>query len=254
MGAMGRRAFLAAAGAALARRPGAEPAPAEPACYRPGQAVDEGVFVLDAALRPVALRALLRDPLTLLFVFGGANRRSPAGIWCEDSESDLRLLRSLKGRFAPRGVAFVLVAVPPVYSEARSGYAEGAFLGLPDDAPAYRSAVEAFVTATEGLRREGAIPFEELHYDPRFRLLDNPRMGAHTPGYGVVHDWQGRFKWWEDEQRHGTPTLWLLAGDGRVLREPFWGNVYHGRDRRIRYEEPDVAQALEERLKAVEAR
>ena len=58
--------------------------------------------------------------------------------------------------------------------------------------------------------------------DPRFRLLDNSNEHEHVPAYGSTYPWQGRFKWSEDEQRYGTPTIWLLDGRLRVIRTPFW--------------------------------
>lgn len=246
----GRRRFLGVAALAAlgAAGPRAAAAAQRSRCYEPGDRVDGGVFVLGADLEPLPLRSLLRDPVTALLIFGGANGRTPPGIWCHDSESDLRLHRSLLARFAARGLRYVAVAVPPVYREARYGFARGSFLAEADDAPSYREAASRFVAGTETLREQGAIGFATLYYDPRFRLLDNASQGPHTAAYGPVPAWQGRFKWREDEQSHGTPVLWLLSGDGTVLHEPFWGNVYAGEERRLRYAEADVAAAIEEIL------
>lgn len=251
MTALGRRRFLGGGTlgllGAIGVVPRALPAAAG-ASYEPGERVDAETFVLDARLQPARLATLLGDRLTALWIFGGAGGGTPPSIWCDDSAGELALHGSLRARFGRRGLGYLPVAVPPVYREARFGFDAGAFLARPDDSPEHRAAVAAFVDATEQLRRSGTIPFDIVYFDPRFRLLDNPAMGPHAPGYGTVHPWQGRFKWKHDDQAHGTPTLWLLSGDGTVLREPFWGNVHHGPGRRLRYSEADVAEAIEEIL------
>ena len=84
--------------------------------------------------------------------------------------------------------------------------------------------------------------------DPRFRLLDNSNEHEHVPAYGSTYPWQGRFKWSEDEQRYGTPTIWLLDGRLRVIRTPFLGNVYEGVPVQINYTVRDVIRALDEAL------
>jgi hypothetical protein len=104
------------------------------------------------------------------------------------------------------------------------------------------------VEKTEALKEDGTLPFDPIFYDPRFRLLDNPNEHEHVPAYGPVHPWQGRFKWFEDDQRYGTPTIWLLDKELRVLREPFWGNVYEGVPVQLNYTVRDVIKALDQCL------
>jgi len=248
-----RRLFLAsAAGFAATARAQAprQEGPAAPRCYQLGERIDADVTLLDSSLREVRLLDLATPGTKLLYllIFGGAAGGSEKALWCGDSREDLGIHTAMRARFAARGVAFVVVATPPVYSASRHGYEEGVFLESAADAPRFRAAVQEFVARTEALRRGGALPFETVYYDPRFRLLDNPRQGPHVAAYGPVLPWQGRFKACADRQRHGTPTLWLLAPDGRVLREPFWGNVYDREEQRIRYTEADVATAVEKIL------
>lgn len=215
-------------------------------CYAPGDTVDPGVFLLDSERRELPLLDLVRKDtrLVYLLIFGGAEGKD-ADLWCGDSRSDLAIHVAMLEKYAAKGVRFVPVATPPVYAEARHGYQAGVFVGTPESSPAHGEAVLGFVARTEALRASGKLPFPEIFYDPRFRLLDNAGRYPHVAAYGVVHGWQGRFKACGDTQRHGTPTLWLLGRDGRVLREPFYGNVYERREEKLRYREKDVAGAID---------
>jgi hypothetical protein len=260
---MKRRALLASLtllGAARARAlKEAEPEAAKPGCYGGGDLMDGTTFVLDSERRPVRLLDLVRGDTRILYlvILGGANGEKEPGLWCGDTRSDLVIHAAMLRRFAAKGVRFVAVATPPVYSEARKGYEAGVFLTTAESSAAHAAAVEGFIARTEALRAGGTLPFTEIFYDPRFRLLDNVGRFPHVAAYGAVHAWQGRFKACGDGQRHGTPTLWLLGPDGRVLHEPFYGNVYEPPDEKIRYREADVAGAIEAiltRAKGSEAR
>jgi len=246
---MKRRVFLSSltlAGAAPARTSRGADKKA-PRCYAPGELVDRATFVLDSEGREVPLLDLVRKDTRLLYllILGGAHKEKDSGLWCGDTRSDLAIHAAMQRRLAARGVRFVVVATPPVYTEARNGYEAGVFLAAAASSDAHTAAVAGFVERTEALRASGALPFAEIFYDPRFRLLDNQSRYPHVAAYGAVHAWQGRLKACGDAQRHGTPTLWLLGPDGRVLREPFYGNVYEPPGEKIRYREEDVLGAIE---------
>lgn len=244
---MKRRVFLSSLALAGAARAWPGEAEKSAGCYAPGDIVDRAAFVLDSARREVPLLDLVRKDTRLLYllILGGAHGDKDPSLWCGDSRSDLGIHTAMSRRFAAKGVRFLVVAAPPVYTEVRNGYQEGVFLATPESSAAHGAAVDGFVERTEALRASGALPFAEVFYDPRFRLLDNQRRFPHVAAYGPAHPWQGRFKACGDGQRHGTPTLWLLAPDGRVLREPFYGNVYERGEEKIRYREADVASAIE---------
>ena len=261
---MNRRAFLktsstAAAGvlaAPTSRRlwwlPGQDQS--RPTCYLPGDQVDASVSFLDRDQQLVTLADQVDEYSKVLCVviFGGAYARKPADVrgslWCVDSSDDLSLQRTLYFNYVNEGVTFVPVATPPVYSGASYGYPEDVFLVEGVDSPRYQSAVTEFVEKTEALKEDGTIPYDPIYYDPRFRLLDNPNEHVHVPAYGPVEPWQGRFKWHQDHQRYGTPTIWLLDAERRVLREPFWGNVYEAVPFQIHYTVRDVMAALDQDL------
>ena len=223
-------------------------------CYRPGEHVEASVSFLDREGQSVTLADQVSEysKVLMLVIFGGAHARKPADkrgqLWCVDSSDDLAIQRTVYFNYVNEGVNFVPVATPPVYSGQSYGYPEDVFLVEGDESPQYRSAVAEFIEKTEALKEDGTIPFDPIFYDPRFRLLDNPNEHVHVPAYGPVHPWQGRFKWHQDHQRYGTPTIWLLDTELRVLREPFWGNVYEAVPAQINYTVRDVMVALDRAL------
>ena len=225
-----------------------------PPCYRPGDQVDSSVSFLDRNQQLVTLADQVDEysKVLCLVIFGGAHARKPADkrgqLWCVDSSDDLAIQRTVYFNYVNEGVTFVPVATPPVYSGNSYGYSENVFLVEGDDSPRYQGAVTEFVEKTEALIQDGTIPFDPIFYDPRFRLLDNRNEHTHVPAYGPVQPWQGRFKWYQDHQRYGTPTIWLLDSQLRVLREPFWGNVYESVPVQINYTVRDVTVALDRAL------
>jgi hypothetical protein len=261
---MNRRAFLktsTAAAAGMLAPPVLGPSwlsrrqeAARPQCYRPDDQVDGSVFFLDRDGQLVTLADQVDEytKVLCLVVFGGAYARKPADVrgqlWCVDSSDDLAIQRTLYFNYVNEGVTFVPIATPPVYSGANYGYPEDVFLVEGDDSPRYQSAVTEFVEKTEALKEDGTIPYDPIFYDPRFRLLDNVSEHVHVPSYGPVYPWQGRFKWHQDHQRYGTPTIWLLDRERRVLSEPFWGNIYEAVPVQINYTVRDVMAALDRAL------
>ena len=225
--------------------------------YRPGDEVDSSVSFLDSEGRAVTLADQIDGATKLLYliIFGGAYAKKEPDkrgrLWCGDSSDDMAVHRTVYFNYAGEGVTFVPVATPPVYSTGY-GFKKDVFLVEPENSSAYQSALAEFIEKTEVLKQDGTLPFDAVFYDPRFRLLDNPSEHEHVPAYGTIHPWQGHFKWFEDEQRYGTPTIWLLDANLRVIRTPFWGNVYEGVPVQINYTVHDIIRALDAALETVD--
>jgi hypothetical protein len=228
----------------------------KPFGYQVGEHVSAETTVLDKEMKPVGLVSLIRPEtkLVVLAIIGGAVREVPTQrplrgtLWCEDSFDDLAVQRALVHAFAKEPVQFIAVALPPVFSPARYGYTEGIFLGHPDDSPAFLENTKAFIAATEKEIKTGLLPFSSVYYDPRLRLLLNPKSGDAPAASAPVPEWQGKFKWHLDPRRYGVPTLWLLDSKGQVLQEPFVGNDYDSDPPQINYSYADVKAAIENQL------
>ncbi len=252
---MKRREVIKAGGAAvvLAAYGGAAgDAASEQACYLPGDYVVKETFFQDAQRKLVKLSDALKpaSKAVIVTILGGAYLEAPdrhGGIWCEDTLYEFGNLRALLNAGADKGVQFIGVACPPVYSD-KYGWARGVFIDEPEDAPAYLKAAGQFIERTEALKRDGTIPFGDLYYDLRFRLLWNAKEHPAVPAYGKVHSWQGKFKWHKDSQRYGTPCIWFLDPSGKVLREPLYGNNYSSTPPRILYTYWELESALQESL------
>jgi len=214
--------------------------------YEAGDRIDAEVSVEDAEGRSHRLLSLSddEDRVLVLYLFGGGALEGPTrgGLWCEDSMSDMSLMRHLLARFAERPVAFIPVACPPFLDEEQFGYAKGGFLpGSPDHDGERRNFVEATLKAVG----TGVIPFPELYFDSSLRLLRNteamPRSESDSP-------WLGRFRPRDEFQRYGTPAIWILARDGRVLMPPRHGNNYE-RNAVLKYTARELPAAI---LRALE--
>lgn len=222
--------------------------------YEPGDRVDPGIFFLDKELNRVTLGNQVNEftKIIYLLVFGGAYAEKPSdkrgGMWCVDTVDDIPVHRPIYYNYAEKGVTFVPVATPPVYGSKRYGYKDEVFLTVSEDSPEYEQAVREFVSKTEILKEDGSLPFDPIFYDPRFRLLDNPNAHQHVDAYGEIYPWQGRLKWHEDQQTYGTPTLWLLDRNLKVLGPPFYGNNYEAVPFHINYTVRDITQALDDAL------
>ena len=231
---------------------GGDPLASDQSAYSPGDEIDLETFFLDQDSRRVKLRdAMSREArVVVLVVFGGAYLHiegREAGIWCSDSLDEFSNLKAAANSTRDKGAQFIAVACPPVYSEGY-GFDPGVFLDEPEASPRYRTAVRQFIAKTEALRANGTIPFEQVYYDPRFRLLWNPRQHPFNEAYGKVHPWQGRLKWHQDNQRYGTPTIWFLSSTGRVLRSPLYGNNYSTVPPKIRFTFWELEGAILEEL------
>ena len=217
-----------------------------------GDRLDPKITVEDAAGQAVSLGDILkRHPATrgvVLYIVAGAEGgdvRKRGGMWCEDSFNDMPLLRHLIMDWESKGILFLAVTCPPVYHEEMYGYTKGAFLERADDDPVYLENRKKFVERTLALRERETLPFTNVYFDPRFRLLANPKHGVPSyPGSKPAPGWQGRFKWRADSQMYGTPTMWVLKPDLTVFGKPFHMNVYESEGRRLRYTVRDVRGRL----------
>jgi hypothetical protein len=252
---MKRREFLkagTAAGILAAGAGGPVFGAADSSCYLPGDIVDGEVFFLDAQRKPVRLLDALKPgvKVMVLAIIGGAYLTATdkhGGIWCEDTLDEFGNIKAAANAFKDKGVQFVGVACPPVYSD-RYGWEKGVFLDEPESSEKFSQAARQFIEKTEALKKDRTIPLETLFYDLRYRLLWNKREYSAKPGYGTVYPWQGKFKWQKDEQRYGTPCFWFLDPKGKILREPLYGNNYSSVPPRILFTYWELESALGESL------
>jgi hypothetical protein len=97
---------------------------ARPDCYRTGDKVDRAVSFLDQSLQRVILADQVHESTKVLYllIIGGAYARKRPDkrgrLWCDDSSDDLAIHRTVYFNYADKGVTFVPVATPPVYSSA----------------------------------------------------------------------------------------------------------------------------------------
>jgi len=229
------------------------PSDGRPGCWLPGETIPADVAFEDAGGNPATLAEIAAGArAVVLYFMGGATAEADgprAGFWCEDTFDDLPLLRHLALDYEPKGVRFVGVLCPPVYHEAQFGYEEGAFLRHPSEDPVFGRNRRRFVEASLELHRRGLVPFERVLFDPRFRALSNPSRGEASPEAGPRPPWQGRFKWSEDTQAYGTPTMWVLTPALEVFGDPFFMNVYESEGRALRYTVRDVRSRLDRLLR-----
>lgn len=250
---MRRRDFIRA-GAAAAAAWGVQEGSAAAAqnCYMPGDSVDGEVFFLDALQKPARLLKVIKpgSKVSVLVIIGGAYLTTTdkhGGMWCEDTLFEFGNLKAAYNAFKDKGVQFIAVACPPVYSD-KYGWAKGVFLEETESSEKYLKAARQFIEKTEALKKDGTIPIDDLYYDMRYRLLWNRKEYTPGPAYGTVFDWQGKFKWKKDEQRYGTPCIWFLGPGGRVLREPLYGNNYGAVPPKIMFTYWELEAALGESL------
>lgn len=222
--------------------------------YQVGDTVDPATEVVDARLESQPLLALL-DPaakvVVLVLFGGGAVDPDPAGeLWCEDSQAELEGMRELTRTFAAEPVQFLGVAFPAVYSSDRHGYEANVFLTGSEDQPEYQAARRELLDPTEALRQSGKLPYDQVVYDFRFRLLSNPEYEQPDQRPDPLPAWAGRFKSDQDRQKYGLPTVWLLDSSGVVLAAAFTGNIYGDDPPTIRYTMDDLERAIREQLAA----
>ncbi len=220
----------------------------KPYGYQVGEKIEEAVEVLDSNLQPHSLVGLIKPETKVLVLvgFGGFAARVPEGrfrgpLWCVDSFDDLAVQRALVAAFRHAPVQFIGIAVPPVYNPTRYGYSENGFLGLADTSAEFVANTKRFIEGTQEQISRGLIPFDQVYYDPQYRLAEKPGPNDSHPG-------QGKLRWHLDPRKYGLPIIWLIGPKGEILREPFFSNEYDSDPPQIMYQFQDVKAAIEKYL------
>lgn len=225
-------------------------------CYQVGETIAPETFVYNRIGEKKRLLELVRPETKVIYLllFGGASASAVetyGGIWCNDSFNDMAISNYLNLKYRERGVTFIAVACPPVYSEEEYGFPGNTFLALPETSEAWQQAFESFVQTTYDLQNTHVIPFDKIYFDPKFRLMFNHKKLANGVAFSdSVFAWMGKLKPCSDKQSHSLPTIWLLSPNGKVLHEPFAGNRYGTSTQRINFTVREVETALENILKA----
>jgi len=225
--------------------------------YAEGSLISNQITLFDKQQTPQNLSQLLAKidkPVNLLYLFGGggmghASTDKTGGIWCPDSYADLDILHSLAERYGER-IGILPIAIPPVFDTRSFGVKKGGMIEREIDDSAYQQAVNAFVNSTQAAFELGTIPLQPL-LDLHFNLLISEQTQAmRNNKSNAKQDWHGAFRAPEETQSYGVPNIWLVNSHGKVLSEPFRGNIYHahGSDIAIRYTLQDVIAAIERNL------
>lgn len=184
------------------------------------------------------------DRVLVLCVYGGGSAKpgaGKAGLWCEDSFFEMANVRHAIARFAERPVRFVGIACPPIFHDEKFGYAAGSFVA---EHPAHAVTVARFVEATRAAQDAGVLPFADLWFDPTLRLMRAVKADAPRP---LAQDGAGALRAPDEVQTYGTPTLWILDREGKVLAPPFLGNNWE-KDRELRFTARELEDAIEAAL------
>lgn len=220
-----------------------------PDSYVVGEQIEPGLTVANSALQEIRIGDLIRSDaaVVVLIVFGGAAKQIPEDpfrgpLWCQDSFDDLAIQRALVASFKDSPVQFIPIAVPPIYSPDRYGYGN-VFLAEEPGSNDFRQAFQTFVDLTEKSRESGLLPFDQVYYDPQGLVIRKPQDSS-GPAAVQAPSWQGKLKWHLDPRKYGVPTLWILNGNGTVMREPFFGNQYAGDSVQVTYGFQELQQAV----------
>ena len=224
--------------------------------YQQGSTINAGITIQDTFGEEHHLLDLIRShekPVSVIYIFGGGAMGATSitrGIWCQDSYEDLHMLRSLVDSYSDK-VSFIAIAEPPVFHTRQMGFQDRALLDFPQDSDAYQDAYDAFIESTQAAVDRGLIPIEP-YLDMGFQLLmSDTQQTSLNENYGAVPDWQGAFRAPDEEQTYGVPAFWIVNENGKVLEQPFRGNIYHphGDDEmRLNYSLRDIVVAIDKHL------
>jgi len=224
--------------------------------YQQDSTINAEVTIQDSSGTLLHLLDLVRSQdksLSVIYIFGGGAMGAESikrGIWCQDSYEDLHILRSLVNSYS-EDVAFIAIAEPPVFHTRQMGFQERALLDFPQDSDTYQTAYQAFIESTQTAVDRGLIPIEP-YLDMGFQLLmSDTQQSRLNESYGVVPDWQGAFRAPDEEQMYGVPAFWIVDENGKVLEQPFRGNIYHphGDDgMRLNYSLQDLVVTIDKHL------
>jgi hypothetical protein len=227
-------------------------------CYKVGEQIASEVFVYEASGEKKRLLDLVKPETKAIYLllFGGPSLNpddTAGGLWCGDSFNDMPVSTYLYRKYHNNAtVLFVAVACPPVYAETDYGFPGETFLAQPDTAQAWKHEFARFVQAVYDLQRNHVIPFDQVYYDPKLRLLFNHKKREEGAKFSdAVLPWMGMFKPSTDAQSYSLPVIWLLSKQGKVLHEPFVGNRFGTSTQKINYTVREVEAALVEIIGAV---
>lgn len=226
-------------------------------CYRVGDQIAAEVFIHDAAGEKKRLLDLVKPETKAIYLllFGGPSLNSgdnAGGLWCGDSFNDMPTTTYMYRKYHNNAnVLFVGVACPPVYAETDYGFPGETFLAQPDTAATWKHEFARFVEAVYALQSNHVIPFDQVYFDPKLRLLFNHKKYAEGTKFSdPILPWMGKFKPSTDTQSYSVPVIWLLSREGKVLREPFVGNRFGTSTQKINYTVREVEAALVEAIGA----
>lgn len=223
--------------------------------YQLGSHISEQVTVSDKAGAEISLQKLIADSgakLSVVFIFGGGGMgheraEKNGGLWCPDSYEDMHILRSLHNHYKDK-VAILPIAVPPVFHTESLGYKKGLFFTDKTN-PDYQKALMSFIDSTQTAFKQGTIPVQPF-YDNDFNLLISQQHGKLRNKVIPVKEWHGAFRAVNEKQYYGVPNLWLVDSTGKVIAEPFRGNIYrpHGGGISINYTLKEIVEVIEAKL------
>ena len=223
--------------------------------YQLDSVISEQVTVTDKTGAELSLQKLVADSgakLSVVFIFGGGgmgHQRADknGGLWCPDSYEDMHILRSLHNHYKGK-LAIIPIAVPPVFHSELLGYTKGLFFR--DKAnPDYQKALMSFIDSTQTAFKQGTIPVQPF-YDNDFNLLISRQHSEQRSKVTPIKPWHGAFRAENETQHYGVPNLWLLDASGKVIAEPFRGNIYrpHGGAISINYTLKAVVDVIDANL------
>ncbi len=208
-------------------------------CYRVGDNIASDIFICEASGEKKRLLDLVKPETKAIYLllFGGPSlnpSESAGGLWCGDSFNDMPVSTYMYRKYHNANVLFIGVACPPVYDESDYGFPGETFLAQPDTAQTWRQEFSRFVEAVYALQSNHVIPFDQVYYDPKLRLLFNHKKHAEGAKFSdAILPWMGKFKPGTDSQSYSVPVIWLLSKEGKVLHEPFVGNRFGTSTQRI---------------------
>ena len=223
--------------------------------YQLGSHISEQVSVFDKTGANLGLQKLIADSgaeLSVVFIFGGGGMghqraEKNGGLWGPGSYGDMHIVRSLHNHYKDK-VAIIAIAVPPVFHSDLLGYQKGLFFS--DKAsPDYQKALRSFVDSTQASFEQGTIPVQPF-YDNDFNLLISQQQISLQNKSVPAKTWHGAFRAKNETQHYGVPNLWLIDSNGKVIADPFRGNVYrpHGGSININYTLNDVVEVIDATL------
>ncbi len=220
--------------------------------YQLGSRISSQVVVSDklgVEQRLTDLVATSQAKISVVFIFGGGalgheRAAKSGGLWCSNSFEDLHIVRSLH-KFYENKVGIIPIAVPPAHHSHWLGFEKGVFFTGSENA-SYQKAIASFVDSTQASIDQGTIPVQPF-YDSGFNLLADGETITLRRELSLVPSWAGAFRSKNEAQEYDVPNLWLVDPTGKIVAEPFRGDIYrpHAGEISIRYTLKDVIAAID---------